>query len=193
MIRAIDCVIPAAGEASRFGRNKLLEPWNHSTVIEVVVHQAHRFFERIILVTGNDQERIRERFPESDRIVCIENRDFRDGMFSSIQTGIRLVDGDRFLVMMGDMPAVPDEIIKTILACKDHFWCRPRYGQRPGHPVLISARLIDELLALPRKTGRMRDVLMRYPGKEFLTTDIGVFQDIDTEDDYSKLKDLSGG
>lgn len=113
-------------------------------------------------------------------------------MFSSIQTGLSAVKTDRFLVMMGDMPGVPDEVIETLLRIPGKHWSRPQYGSKPGHPVFISRELLPELLAMPRSTGAMRDVLRNYPGREFVTTDPGVFLDVDTEEDYNKLKSIKG-
>lgn len=187
MIQSIDCVIPAAGSASRFGRDKLSEPWENSTILETVVSQALRFFARVILVTGYNRETIKARFGNNERISITDNEEPGRGMFSSIQTGLRLVSSNRFAVTLGDMPGIPDDIIEMVLRCRLQYWCRPRYGKRPGHPVLMAEDLLSELLALPSETGTMRDVLLKYPGKEIRTDDIGVYLDVDTEADYKRL------
>lgn len=126
---------------------------------------------RCIVVTGHRREEV-EAFLQGNRpqVEVVFNRDYRQGMFSSIRAGARLVESDLFFVAPGDMPMLAPELYWTILSAArsipaagsiaaayaegaDGFtgpapesqpvaaWF-PEYRGRRGHPVLISRSLV---------------------------------------------------
>ncbi len=184
----IECVIPAAGESSRFGGNKLLEPWGTTVVVNRVVSTALSYCDRVIVVTGSEADAVRRVLPGDSRLETTNNDAFALGMFSSIQTGLRLTRSSTVMVMLGDMPGIPGAVVGAVLAAPAAPWIRPARKGVPGHPVRIARELVDELCSLPRATGRMRHVLDAHRGITIDTNDIGAVLDVDTRADYELLR-----
>ena len=185
----IDCLIPAAGFSSRMGRWKLTLPYGKTTIIEYAVKNALRVCSRVILVTGFRGRELKELFKEEQRVITIENHDFDQGMFSSIQTGVPLIETDLFFITMGDMPQIEPWIYeKLILSARSNTGkeiLRPLFNGKRGHPVLLKKDVIPTILSEPRES-EMKQVFTRHRVLD-LNLDIPeTFRDIDTEEDYKK-------
>ncbi|MDD1749819.1 MAG: nucleotidyltransferase family protein, partial [Methanothrix sp.] len=120
------------------------------------------------------------------------NTHYDRGMFSSIQTGVRHFEGRcrAFFLHPADIPFVASDTLKTLIGAfqtgeMDIY--RPCYGGKHGHPPLISAALIKEILEF-NGGGGMRALLARYAKKtrNIDCDDPGILTDIDTPDDYRK-------
>ena len=81
-------VILAGGLSSRMKQFKPLLPLGGATITDQVIATFLICGIDVILVVGNRQEELRKVIKKWD-ITIIENPDYRRGMFSSIQTGIR--------------------------------------------------------------------------------------------------------
>ena len=84
--------------------------------------------------------------------------------------------------------------IETLQAVLRHFAQSgaevviPRYGGQRGHPVAISRRVADELLAMP-KSGSPKDVIRAHRSATAFVDldDPAIVEDIDTPDDYRTI------
>jgi CTP:molybdopterin cytidylyltransferase MocA len=63
----------------------------------------------------------------------------------------------------------------------------PVMGGRRGHPVLISSRVIPELLSHGGEYPSMGAFLRRYPVGEVQIDDEGIFVDVDTPEDFAAI------
>jgi CTP:molybdopterin cytidylyltransferase MocA len=123
------------------------------------------------------------------------NDQYRDGMFSSIQKGVKELRGacDAFFLLPVDIPFVrPD----TILQLLDEFnkdsttlVCYPQFNARRGHPPLIDCRLAEQILTYDEKDG-MRGFLKQYENCSRMVPvdDPFILLDIDTRKDLSIVK-----
>jgi molybdenum cofactor cytidylyltransferase len=124
------------------------------------------------------------------------NPDWEHGeMLSSIKRGIQLsspgVDG--YLIGLADHPAVDgssvDLLISASLECPPHLRGErvfvPTFRGRRGHPVLVGARLAQEILSLP-PGGTLADVIRPHlvPESMVEVDSAGVLLDIDTLAEY---------
>ena len=185
----IDCIIPAAGDSRRMGRWKPALRWGSGWVIDAVVQTALTAGTRVILVTRADQRRLlAERFATRRDVILIVNPQAELGMFSSIQCGVRHLETRRFFVLPADMPLVPAAIFTQLRELPMSDAVRPMYGGQPGHPVLLSARVADRVLALP-PGATMRRALDGFRMRTIETTDRGVCIDLDTPADYQRSLD----
>ncbi|TVQ36636.1 MAG: hypothetical protein EA384_13840 [Spirochaetaceae bacterium] len=185
----IDCIIPAAGASQRMGRWKPALRWGSGWVIDAVVQTALAAGTRVILVTRTDQrELLAERFAAQRAVILIDNPHAEVGMFSSIQCGVRRLGTRRFFVLPADMPLVPAAIFTQLRELPMCDAVRPTYRGQPGHPVLLSARVADRVLALP-SDATMRRALDGFRMRTIETTAHGVCIDLDTPGDYHRSLD----
>lgn len=185
----IDCVMPAAGESSRMGEWKLLMRLGNETIAERSVRNALEFCARIILVVGYRGSDLRGLFSDRQRVVIVENPNYRRGMFSSIRLGVRAVRTRRFFVALADMPFVPPHIFRSLarlgLDVAASGAVRPVYLGTPGHPVLLPESAIDKILQLD-DSHTMKEVLRGLRMSKLETEESGVTSDIDTPEDFRR-------
>lgn len=190
--RPIAALILAAGESSRMKRLKPLLPLAGQTVIERVIGLFRQIgIADIRAVLGHGADRL---VPVLDRqgVPHVINTDYQSGMFSSIQTGAaHLGNGcGAFFLLPADIPFVrPETLQKLIAAFREtgQLVYRPRYQGRRGHPPLISAELIPEILAF-QEPGGLRALLSRHAERcvDIDCDDPGILIDLDTPEDYQK-------
>jgi molybdenum cofactor cytidylyltransferase len=183
----MDCVIPAAGTSTRMGRWKPMLSWGRKTVVETTVENALAVCSRVILVTGHRTNEIGALFEHRPEIVITANPDFSEGLFSSIQTGVRLVTTRRFFVTLADMPLISPEVYQTLLSASVSDVVRPYCHGSKGHPVLIGSHLIQNILTLP-PSASMAEVIRRVSVVRVETEDPSVFLDLDDPADYERLR-----
>ena len=188
------CIVLAAGASSRMGTNKMLLPWNYTTVLGQVLNNVIEAGFEPHVVLGNMYKEIEASISGYiDTITIVVNSRWQDGMLSSIQAGLRSVDyGDTF-VLHGDMPLVRSGILREIDErfrqpdCDGYEALFPSYKGQSGHPVLLRGAVFEPILALPSaeklnpflKTRHWHSVDFSYPE---------VCLDIDTRKDYLQFQ-----
>lgn len=189
----IRILILAAGESRRMGQPKMLLPCSGATIIETVAVTAlASSAEEVVIVLGAMEESIRQAISHLPVVIAV-NTEFRLEMLSSIQCGIRGLppDTDAVVLMLGDQPTVPVEVIEQVIAAwrsSGKGFVLPTYGGRRGHPLLIDLRYRDELLRLDPSAG-MRAMLTAH-GEDVLEVPVdapAILTDIDTPEDYATL------
>ena len=189
---SIDCLILAAGGSTRMGRWKMMLPFGTSTVVETVVAAALGVCSRVVLVIGHESDRLRELFAHDRRVVPVENRDWRSGMFSSVKRGVSEIRSRRFFLGLADMPLVDSAVYEALLAWDgdsiDNRICIPVFSGKRGHPLLLHRDVIEEIRHASDETTTMKDVVGRFPVHEMPWHDAGILHDLDTPDDYRRLR-----
>jgi molybdenum cofactor cytidylyltransferase len=186
-------IVLAAGMSRRMGRPKVLLPLGDRPLIAHVVGQveASPLISRVVVVTGSHDREIRAALTGHD-INFANNPDFATGeMLSSVKTGLRaLADArpDAICIVLGDQPGVATATIDTI--CR--AWSkakppivRPTYRGRHGHPILIAAEYIPEIVSLGPDSS-LKDFVTRHAARaiDVSVDDPAVVDDIDTPADY---------
>lgn len=157
-MRRLVALVPAAGLSTRFGEaNKLLQPYGVSTVVGTVVATLLSAGLPVVVVTGHDAEAVREACPGAEFVF---NPRFREGLGSSIAAGVRAVDADGVLIVLGDQPGLGNDVVH---AMRGAFEVAPpgailaiRYANepdRPGHPIVYEAAHFSALAALGGDVG----------------------------------------
>ncbi len=206
---AFCALILAAGYSSRMGDFKPLLPIGG---IPAVKHITGAFreagIENIIVVTGYKRELISPVLKE-EKVAEAFNKDFSEGMFGSIKTGIsagieacKINTGSTaplsaFLMAPVDSPLVPAEIILRLT--EEHMknpeaFIVPCYHGKKGHPLLIPALYTDEILSYQGDRG-LKGITSRYDEKmiRLETNCEAVVLDMDTPEGYEEmLRKFSG-
>lgn len=185
-------IVLAAGQARRFGEDKLLQPVHGAPIVAHAINTARAApVQRIVIVRrpGPVLDALcRAHAADDARIVLAENAS--EFLSDSLRAGLAAVRGaGGTFVFLGDMPLVPPEL-PALMAERlaGAFAVQPRFAGKPGHPVLLSARAaaLAENVSGDKGAGE----ILRHHASEVAyidTDDEGVALDIDTKADYDAL------
>ena len=185
-------VIPAAGLSSRMGAFKPLLPYGARTVIESSVENALAAANTAVITLGKRGDELRElltaRF--GNRIVCVENPDYAfTDMLCSVRIALRELGAcDAFFITPADMPMIGASVYHTLAGAfeLDDEILIPVAGGKRGHPPLIGACLIPDILAYDGEGG-LRGFFREHKVREIAVEDAGVLKDLDTPGDYASM------
>ena len=177
------------------GAQKLLLPVRGRPMVRWAVDAAVASkAERTIVVLGHEAVAVGAALEGSSATITV-NRDYRAGMSSSLQAGLRAV-GDSCaaaIVLLGDQPYVTTALLDGLIdrfAATGASVVRPAVAGRPANPVLLSSALFPELLEQRGDVGG-REVVERHAGEVSLVSldDQRVCIDIDSPEDYEAARE----
>lgn len=128
----LNVVILAGGKSERMHQNKILMHYKNKPIIFYTIDIFKNVPSRIIVVTGKYDHEIRDALKDKN-VEIITNKNYENGMFSSIQTGVSIVDDD-FMIIPGDCPFVSPDTISKMMAGEGSIRI-PRYNEKDGHPI----------------------------------------------------------
>ncbi len=193
-------ILLAAGLSTRMGQPKQLLPFGKSTIVETVVDNMLKAkFSKVIVVVGHCADQIKQVLGERS-VKTVFNPDYRDGMLTSAQEGIRFLDlvnaknesnRDAFSLMLVDQPFITHRLINGVIDAytrTNKGIVLPSYNNRRGHPVIFNSNYVGKILALDANSGGVRDLYASYSDDIYyvnVDTD-DVLRDIDYMEDYKK-------
>ena len=146
-------IILAAGESRRMGHPKQLLPFGGKTMLECVIDAFRSLrVDQVRVVLGYKADEIAEKIAHTE-VRIVRNDRYRQGMFTSIQAGLRRLPRNTEIVMIAvcDQPRLKRETVEALLSTfeKDrHKILIPSYNGRQGHPPLLRAGYAREILAM---------------------------------------------
>ena len=187
----------AAGASTRMGRPKQLLPFAHGTLVEHSLQEALKSdLDKIILVLGHKAGEIKRVLCdtlENPKLRVIENRQYHQGISSSILAGLSAVEKthDHVMILLADMPHIHARLINRLI--QHYRRSRLQLGAvkmkgRRSLPVIIGRRFYPQLHKLTGDRGA-RDIFKKY-GDQVCLVEPDFFyddRDIDTPEDYEKL------
>ena len=190
--KSVAGVILAAGEATRFGAQKLLAPLGGRALVQHVIGAANASsLSDVVLVVGADAERIARIAMGRTRVV--RNSDYASGQASSLQVGLRALadEVDAAVVFLGDVPGVTSALVDTLIAHQRETGGTgviSRWNGRRTPPALLHRDLWAAAFALEGDVG-MREVLAGRDdiAEVEVTPALGALDDVDTSDDHARL------
>jgi len=189
----ISLIVLAAGFSARFGRNKLLEKINESTMIEHVVKSAvSSKADEVIVVLGHDASKIREVL-KNFNCKFVFNEEYHAGQSSSVKVGVKTVMryADAVIILPGDVALITPKPIDMVIEEYRKSGTPivvASHGGRAGHPILFDRSLFREIMGINEETMGLKAILNRYRDV-IRKVEVGseeVLIDIDTEDDFKK-------
>lgn len=188
-------VILAAGGSRRLGRPKQLLELDGRPILDIVLgHAARSRLESIVLVLGSGAERIVPALQDRGQRVVI-NPDYASGQSTSLRAGITALPEHALavLVLLGDQPEVTSDTIDRLVASMETHSAEivmPSYAGIPGNPVLFRRSVFPELIEISGDRGA-RDVInaKRDAVAHIPFPDLSPPLDVDTEEDYDRLKE----
>lgn len=160
---SIAAIILAAGASTRLGRPKQLALLSGETLLVRAVRIAQEAgCSPILVVLGADADRIRTEC-QTPHAQIILNENWRDGMASSIHTGIEALHNlsqknpiGGLILMTCDQPAVTPAHLRALAASGEIT--ASAYAGRPGVPAYFPVSSFAELVHLTGDSGA-RDLL----------------------------------
>lgn len=190
----------AAGEGSRLGGHPkgLLKKDGRTLLRSFITCVQEIAPVELVIVTGFYAQAIEAEI-ESCKILdlpiqVVRNFNPEAGQASSVRLGLEALksDYDVLLVSLCDQPNIGSSEIRMLL---EQFDCRdaneeiilPQVNSQRGNPVLISRKVVEEILLIPGMV--CRPYMDQHPAKvKIYETDSTAFiQDVDTEADIQKL------
>lgn len=153
---SVGCVVLAAGNASRFGANKLGAVLNGKTLMEHALDALPvEELSAVCVVTQYDAV---EALARRRGFSCVRNEQPDEGLSRSVRLGTEALAGrcDAILYLVSDQPLLRRESVLLLLerfrAHPDCIVTAARNGRR-GNPCLFPARFFPELCALSGDVG----------------------------------------
>lgn len=196
MFPELAAIVPAAGLSSRStGFKPLLELGGRTLLSRAVGLFLRAGVARVVVVTGHQAERVTGAAAALGA-TPVFNRDFRTGMFSSVQAGVRALPRGcaGFFVLPVDVPLVRPATVRALARAfggADGEVFVPAYHGHPGHPPLIPAALIPAILGSDGQGG-LRALLQARGVRQLPVSDQGVLLDVDTDADFARLAEMQG-
>jgi molybdenum cofactor cytidylyltransferase len=184
-------IILAAGESKRMGKQKLLLPFGEKTILGSTIDNAiHSDIKNILVVLGSHSSEIFDLIKYLPVRFCF-NENYRTGMLSSVQNGIRALppECEAVMVFPGDQPMIPPEVIKKVIEIYQSIKkgiVIPTFKKKRGHPILIDRKYFEEIIKLEQG---LRTLSALHPEDvlEVECDSSGILKDIDTKEEYKEL------
>jgi molybdenum cofactor cytidylyltransferase len=188
----IAAIVLAAGLSRRMGRQKLLLELQGKPVVRWAVEGVLPHVGDLIVVTGHDDAAVRAALAGL-AVRFVVNPRPEDGQGTSIATGASALapDTEAALVVLGDQPRLPVDIIPTLLRERERTGkeiVAPVYRGTQGTPVLFAASVFVELIRLDGDAGARAVVGARPERVARVSIETPMPLDVDTPDDYVRLR-----
>jgi molybdenum cofactor cytidylyltransferase len=198
----VGAIILAGGSSARMGRAKQLLPLGDSTVLEQTIANVRGAeVNEIVLVLGASAETIRRQLPLSllEGLNIVVNRDYREGMSSSLRAGISALDqrSEAALIILGDQPFIRSQTMDQVIRAYRREQAQiviPSFHGTRGNPVLLDRSVFPEVMALEGDIGSRAIFGNHLEGiAKVDVEDEGILLDIDDPDDYDRLRGKESG
>ena len=185
-------ILLAAGESSRMGQLKALLPWRGQPLL---LHQVSALREggadRVVVVLGHRAEDLSPLLGGLDGVDWVFNPDYLQGKTTSIKAGLSVLDReavDEILLLNVDQPRSASDIAHILQTHRagDYSVTIPTCGGKGGHPICLSADLLDELLAIDEESQGVKAVVQRRPESvnRFPLENPEILLDLNTPEQY---------
>ncbi len=182
-------IVLAAGASRRFGGVKQLAELRGRPLLSYAVEAmlAVPALEPVIVVLGHAADEITSAIDFGSATVVVAAA-WDHGQAASLQRGVIAAgDADAVVITLGDQPFITPQVIAGALdQLAGHDAVRTTYDGKPGHPVVLSRRVMDAVGGLSGDTGA-RDLLSRFRVREWEAGHLCSAADIDTREELAEL------
>ena len=186
-------VILAAGFSGRMGVPKLSLPFDdNQTFTEKIINTyLSAGCKNIVLVVNRQGKEVLKKqkdFLVEGNVFVVLNAFPERERFYSLQTGLKLLDRiPAVFVQNIDNPFVhPDWLQKLTEAIEPGTFAVPHHKGQGGHPVLLSGKIVRDIIAFKSYRKNLRDFLQAYPKINCPVADEKILVNINSPAEYRK-------
>lgn len=188
---SIGCVVLAAGNAARFGANKLTAVVNGKMLIEHALDALPvEELAAVAVVTQYDEIAALAR---ARGFRCLRNDRPQDGLSRTVRLGTEALGAscDALLFLVSDQPLLRQESVRSLLeasrAHPERIVAAARNGRR-GNPCIFPKRFFPALCSLTGDVGG--SAILRQNEEALLTVEVGAEElcDVDTREALEQLR-----
>ena len=187
----ISAILLAAGESKRMkDENKLAKKIQGIPLIKNSVKNIlFSSIDELIVVLGYQDEIIKKLIDKHKKIKFVLNKDFENGMSSSIKVGLNHLskNTEAFFICLGDMPMINSNIYNQLIKSKNKKDILvPTYNKEQGNPVLFSISMKSTIMSIKGDIGAKK-ILEQNKNKilKVEVNDISITKDFNTKDDFN--------
>ncbi|WP_063044019.1 nucleotidyltransferase family protein [Nocardia pseudovaccinii] len=190
-IGSVTGVVLAAGASRRLGTAKQLLPYRNTTVLGATLEVVRSCaFDQIIVTLGGAAAAIRQQLDLAGLQVVMAE-DFGSGCSSSLRSALNVVHPDAagMVLMLGDQPGVSAATVERLVAeATSTAITVCRYRDGVGHPFWLNRRVFGELARLHGDKAVWKIIESGRVPVSALDVDAPMPLDVDTWDDYERLR-----
>ncbi len=187
-----------AGLSGRMGTAKALVIYNNLPFAVVIIKKLFSVCNEVVVVIGHKAEEVKtgiSNYLNADEILKIRfilNENYKTGMFSSLQCGLKHISNtDWILYHFVDQPSIPKVFYTSFIqhVADGVNWLQPSYNDKLGHPILFDSKVSSHILELSENNS-LRDISndQRIKKQIWNCNYPEVLLDIDTIDEFKKLR-----
>ena len=189
----ISAILLAAGQSKRMnGENKLTKKIQDIPLIKHSVKNIlSSSIDELIVVLGYQKEIIEKLIGKNKKIKIVFNKNFENGMASSIKTGLNHLSEktEAFFICLGDMPLVNYNIYNQLIKSKDNKKIIvPIYKGQQGNPVLFDKSMKEKIMNITGDVGAKK--ILELNKDKILNLEINdqnIIKGFDTQDNFNSL------
>jgi len=189
-------ILLAAGESSRLGQPKQKIVFEGKTLLQRAINVAVDTPCNPILVILGAYAKELQLNTSNERIVIVDNKNWQEGMASSIRTGmstLQQTEVDEVIITVSDQPFVNSQLLNKLIETKkstrkELIACS--YSDTLGVPALFSKKYFEELLLLTGPDGAKKLLINHADSIASIDFPLGNI-DIDTTADLDALNKFS--
>jgi molybdenum cofactor cytidylyltransferase len=184
---ALHAIVLAAGASTRFGSPKQLVRVNGRPLLHAVVSRAVEVAgHSVTVVLGANAAELAPLLKHTPASVIV-NRDWSEGMGSSIRTGVARLPGScgGVMLLLADQAAVTTEDLRRLISAwrrQPEYIVAAQYRGTTGAPAIFPRTSFVDLTGLRGDSGA-RSVFMRNPDRVVRVPMDSAALDIDTPED----------
>jgi len=194
----ISVIILAAGAASRMGSPKQILHFKNTTFLDHAISKAKASKATNVCCVLGANLKVVKAAVKNTSVSFVENLNWKEGLSSSIVTGVNYITSlqkqpDGILVMLCDQPFLDTAYINLLIDTYTHSTksiIASNYGAKNGVPAIFPKESFKMLLALKGDIGAK--ILLNssvFNVVSVIPDNLDVLKDIDTPNDYLKLKE----
>ena len=145
--------------------------------------------DELIIVLGFQKEIIEKLIDKNNKIKFVFNKDFENGMASSIKTGLDNLSEktEAFFICLGDMPMINHDIYNQLFKSKDNKEIIvPTYKGQQGNPVLFDKSMKETVMNITGDAGAKK--ILEFNKNKILNLEINdqnISKSFNTQGDFS--------
>jgi molybdenum cofactor cytidylyltransferase len=187
-------LVLAAGYSHRMGKPKLSLLFNENTTfLEHLVNQFKDFgcIDVVAVLNQEGIDLVNKELKYLNNSILMVKNDFPElGRFFSIKTGLKACNSNYpvFIQNIDNPFAEPKILQKLLLKLNNSEYSYPAFNGKGGHPVVISPKVIQSILAEPTNELNLKLFLRKFRKSTLEVNDEKVFTNINTQKDFDNFK-----